>query len=129
MRRLALASLLLALAAGLAPTAPDDPKPKAIVVSKEAQAIHDEALLVDGHNDLPWELREADGPGFRNIDLTKPQKKFHTDIARLKKGNVGAQFWSAYVPTSTTKKGTAVKTTMEQIDIVHELARRYPDTF
>ena len=71
--------------------------------------IHRSALLVDGHNDLPWELREADGPGFKNIDLTKPQKKFHTDIERLKKGGVGAQFWSAWVPTSSGKKGGAAE--------------------
>src|SRR5690348_265094 len=80
-----------------------EPEPKArprtegkpVVVSEKALAIHREALLIDGHNDLPWELREADGPGFTHIDLTRPQKKFHTDIERLKKGNVGAQFWSA----------------------------------
>ena len=66
---------------------------------------------------------------FRNIDLTKPQKSFHTDIERLKKGNVGAQFWSAYVSASTAHKGTAIKMTLEQIDVIHEMARRYPDAF
>src|SRR4051812_1202933 len=89
-----------ALAVGVAaePEPKPQPKPaeKQIVVSEQAMAIHREALLIDRHNDLPWELREADGPGFTNVDLTKPQKKFHTDIERLKKGNVGAQFWSAW---------------------------------
>jgi membrane dipeptidase len=99
------------------------------VLTDKALAIHNEALLVDGHNDLPWELRRKDGPAFRTIDLTRPQPRFHTDIARLKKGNVGAQFWSAYVPSSTAHKGTAVRTTLEQIDVIHELAIRYPDTF
>ena len=125
--------MFLAVVAGVA----QEPKPKAdapdgrkdVVVSDKALAIHREALLIDGHNDLPWELREKDGPGFHNIDLKKPQKSFHTDIERLKKGNVGAQFWSAYVPASTAKKGTAIKMTLEQIDVIHELARRYPDTF
>ena len=98
-------------------------------VSAEAAAIHREALLIDGHNDLPYALRDLDGLTFRNIDLTKPQPKLHTDIARLRQGNVGAQFWSAWVPTDTIKKGTAVRMTMEQIDVVHELCRRYPDTF
>src|SRR5262249_42042320 len=65
----------------------------------------------------------------RNIDLRRPQPQFHTDIDRLKKGNVGAQFWSAYVSVDTAKKGVAVRTTLEQIDVIHELARRYPDTF
>ncbi len=131
MYRLFIASLSLVAAVGLlrAPAGDAPARSKTVVVSEQALAIHNDALLIDGHNDLPWELRENDGPGFKNIDLTKPQKKFHTDIPRLKKGNVGAQFWSAYVPSSTAKKGTAVKMTLEQIDVVHELARRYPDTF
>lgn len=119
---------------GIAAPGPDDPPAPGkgrgeVVVSPEALAIHGEALLVDGHNDLPYELREKDGPSFRNIDLTKPQKSFHTDIERLKKGRVGAQFWSAYVPSSTGKKGTAIKMTLEQIDVIHEMARRYPEVF
>ena len=132
MRFPVLGSLVL-LAGAVGATAQPEPKPKPepkqISVSDKALAIHKEALLIDGHNDLPWELREADEPGFKNIDLTKPQKKFHTDIDRLKKGNVGAQFWSAYVPANTAGKKTAVKMTLEQIDVVHEMARRYPDTF
>jgi len=130
MRRPVLAPLVFcALAVGVAAEPPPKPDAKVIVVSEKALAIHKEALLFDGHNDLPWELRETDGPGFKTIDLTKPQKKFHTDIERLKKGNVGAQFWSAFVPSNTAAKGTAVKMTLEQIDIIHEMARRYPDTF
>lgn len=131
MRYPVLASLVLcALAVGAVAEPPkSDPKPKTVVVSEQALAIHREALLIDGHNDLPWELRENDGPGFKNIDLTKPQKKFHTDIERLRKGNVGAQFWSAFVPSNTAAKGTAVKMTLEQIDVIHEMARRYPDAF
>ncbi|AWM38384.1 Membrane dipeptidase (Peptidase family M19) [Gemmata obscuriglobus] len=127
----ATAALALALIAALAlPRVPAvDPPAKTITVSEKALAIHNEALLIDGHNDLPWELRETGEPGFKNIDLTKPQKKFHTDIPRLKKGNVGAQFWSAYVPSSTAKAGTAAKMTLEQIDVIHEMVRRYPDTF
>lgn len=100
-----------------------------VTVTEQALSIHREALLIDGHNDLPWELRTKDGPSFRNIDLNRPQKQFHTDIERLKKGNVGAQFWSAYVPVDYGHKGIAVKTTLEQIDVVHEMARRYPETF
>ncbi|MBN9119990.1 MAG: dipeptidase [Planctomycetes bacterium] len=126
---------LVLLGGAIGAAAEPEPKPqprpagKEIVVSEKALAIHKEALLVDGHNDLPWELREADAPGFKNVDLTKPQKKFHTDIERLRRGNVGAQFWSAYVPANTAGKGTAVKMTLEQIDVIHEMARRYPDTF
>jgi membrane dipeptidase len=114
--------------------AADGPKPapkvsKDVVLTEEALAIHRDALLVDGHNDLPWELRTKDSPSFRNIDVSKPQPRFHTDIPRLRKGNVGAQFWAAYVPVDTVKKGVAVRTTLEQIDIIHELAARYPADF
>lgn len=123
-----LAILLVAFVAGLAP-AQTVPKtnPKDIVVTPEALAIHRAALVVDGHNDLPWELRQKDGPAFRSIDIGRPQPRFHTDIERLRKGNVGVQFWSAYVPTDTVKKGVAVRTTLEQIDIVHQLAARHPE--
>ncbi len=126
-----LAVSVLAAVVGLAPAADPVPKagPKDVVASPEALAIHREALLVDGHNDLPWELRQKDGPAFRSIDIAKPQPRFHTDIGRLRKGNVGAQFWAAYVPTDTVKKGVAVRTTLEQIDIIHQLAARHPDAF
>jgi membrane dipeptidase len=100
-----------------------------VTVSEQALAIHKEALLIDGHNDLPWALRAKDGPSFQNIDLNRPQKQFNTDIERLRKGNIGAQFWSAYVPVDYGKKGIAVKTTLEQIDVIHEMTRRYPETF
>jgi membrane dipeptidase len=124
---LGFAFLLVAAAALAAPQAP--PKRGEVVVSDVAMAIHREALLIDGHNDLPYELRAKDGTSFRNIDLTKHLKGFHTDIDRLRKGNVGAQFWSAYVPSSTGRKGIEIRMTMEQIDVIHEMCRRYPDVF
>ena len=113
-------ALLLALpAAGLA-------APPPVVVSAEARAIHAAMPVVDGHNDLPWTLRTRADSSFRNVDLTRPQPQFHTDIPRLRAGGVGAQFWSAYVPSSTAKKGTAVPTTLEQIDVIHRMIARYP---
>jgi membrane dipeptidase len=92
-----------------------------------AAGLHDSLLVIDGHNDLPWAIREAGG--LAGIDLKQPQPKFNTDIPRLRQGNVGAQFWSAYVPASTMKDGTAVKTTLEQIDLIHKMVAAYPDTF
>lgn len=99
-----------------------------IVVSDRAKAIHRNAPVIDGHNDLPWALREAGGR-FDRFDIAKPQPQFHTDIDRLRKGGVGAQFWSVYVPTSTTKQGNALTTTLEQIDIVKEMTKQYSDVF
>lgn len=100
---------------------------KPVVVSEEARAIHKSAPVFDGHNDLPWALRDKKDLSFRDYDLTKPQAKLHTDLPRLKTGGVGAQFWSAYVPVDLAKKGVAVTTTLEQIDVIHRLCAKYPD--
>lgn len=121
--------ILFVLMAGCALAAEVPGGRKTITVTDEARRIHAEALVVDGHNDLPWQFRQAKDMDFRVIDLRKPQKQLHTDLARLRVGNVGCQFWSAYVPSSTDKKRTAIKQTMEQIDIIHRLIDRYPDAF
>jgi membrane dipeptidase len=130
MPRLAAAILLLLIPAlALAQPAEKRPARKPVVVTEAALEIHNSGYVFDGHNDLPWELRRKDGLNFVAFDVAKPQPKLHTDIPRLKKGNVGAQFWSAYVPVDTAKKGTAVKTTFEQIDVIHRMMAQYPDTF
>ncbi len=85
-----------------------------------------QSFVFDGHNDLPWELRSRADAGFVKFDIAQPQPTLHTDIARLKQGGVGAQFWSAYVPADTMKTGDALLQTLEQIDLIHRLTRRYP---
>ena len=99
-----------------------------IVVSDAAREIHQRSPVVDGHNDLPWALRKAGGR-FSKFDIAKPQPQFHTDIARLRRGGVGAQFWSVYVPVSTSNDGSALSTTLEQIEIVKAMCEQYPETF
>ncbi len=99
-----------------------------IVVSERAIAIHRTSPVIDGHNDLPWALRQAGG-SFDRFDIAKSQPDFHTDIDRLKRGGVGAQFWSVYVPVSTMQRGSALTTTLEQIEIVKDMANRYSDVF
>jgi membrane dipeptidase len=99
-----------------------------IVVSEEAMAIHRRGYVFDGHNDLPWEVRKF-SKRFEQIDLRQDQPKLHTDIKRLAKGNVGAQFWSVYVPSETMRAGNAFQTTVEQIELVHDMIARYPDVF
>ncbi len=90
-----------------------------------------EVPLIDGHNDLPWQYRERVKNQLSKIDLKQDQSKLakplHTDIARLRQGHVGAQFWSVYVPASM-KGPEAVQATLEQIDVVHRLDAAYPDT-
>ena len=99
---------------------------KPVVLTDEAIAIHMEAILVDGHNDLPWQFRTKQDFSFKDIDISRSQKRIHTDIPRLRQGGVGAQFWAAYVPVERTD---AVKKTLEQIDIIHRFIRKYPDAF
>jgi membrane dipeptidase len=82
--------------------------------------------VLDGHNDLPWTLRVADDVDLDTTDLTGPVPSIQTDLPRLASGGVGAQFWSVYV-SADLEGETAVTTTLEQIDLVHELIRRYPD--
>ncbi len=82
--------------------------------------------ILDGHNDLPWTLRVADEVDLDTTDLAGPVPAIQTDLPRLARGGVGAQFWSVYV-TADLEGETAVTTTLEQIDLVHELIRRYPD--
>lgn len=82
--------------------------------------------ILDGHNDLPWTLRVADELDPDTTDLAAPVASTQTDLPRLARGGVGAQFWSVFVPTDLEGE-VAVTTTLEQIDLVHELIRRYPD--
>lgn len=88
--------------------------------------------LIDGHNDLPWALREAFNADPLAVDLTANQSAnpstLHTDIPRLRAGGVGGQFWSVYVPASMTPV-EAAKATFEQIDVVRRLIAAHPDVF
>ncbi len=87
--------------------------------------------LIDGHNDLPWALREKFGSDPHAVDLTTnldESTSLHTDIPRLRAGGVGGQFWSVYVPASLTPT-EAAKVTFEQIDVVRRLIAAHPDTF
>jgi membrane dipeptidase len=90
--------------------------------------------LIDGHNDLPWELRMRDKGKLSSIDLAFDTSQIPppagevalmTDIPRLKAGHVGGQFWSVWIP-ATTRGFEAVQTTMEQIDLVKRLVALYP---
>jgi membrane dipeptidase len=100
-----------------------------VVLTDEARKLHAETLLIDGHNDLPWELRQQARGQFDKLDISKVQKSLQTDIPRLRQGGVGAQFWSVWVPGETSKRGAALSTTIEQIELVKAMIARYPETF
>ena len=93
-----------------------------------ARALLKQTPLIDGHNDYPWALREKAQRDFSKLDIAKPQPTIMTDIARLREGGLGAQFWSVYVPVELTGQ-SAVTATLEEIDTVHQMTRRYPETF
>jgi membrane dipeptidase len=82
--------------------------------------------VIDGHNDLAWALRESGSPDPASTDIAASLKFTHTDLPRLARGGVGAQFWSVYVPAELQGE-TAVTTTLEQIDLVRQLVARHPD--
>lgn len=87
-----------------------------------------ESLVFDGHNDLPWALRQKFDSHVEEIDLSQYQPRLHTDIPRLREGRVGAQFWSVFVP-SNMLPADAVVATLEQIDCVHRIISKNPETF
>jgi len=89
--------------------------------------------LIDGHNDWPDVLREREGDGRWTMDLrtglgNRQPEPYNTDIARLRQGMVGGQFWSVFV-SSSLPGPDQVKQTLEQIALVYSFAQRYPDTF
>lgn len=100
-----------------------------MVLTEEASRIHRAGLLIDGHNDLPGQVRWKGDSSFDKLDISQPQEDLHTDIPRLCTGGVGAQFWAAFVSTDTIKSGGAARYALEQIDLIHRMVQRYPDTF
>jgi membrane dipeptidase len=104
----------------VSPAAPED--------RRSAAELPPRFPVLDGHNDLPWALREAGLPGPPwAADIAAPVAFTHTDLPRLAAGGVGGQFWSVYVPASLAGDA-AVATTIEQIDLVRQLVARYPGT-
>ncbi len=115
---------LIVLTAACAPA--EEPLPEDPV--ERARALHAKVPLIDGHNDLPWQIRRKANRDVWAMDINESQPDLHTDIPRLREGMLGAQFWSVYVPASMQGK-EAVRATMEEIDIVYQMIARYPETF
>lgn len=117
-------------------------QPAAQAASPDNSAVVTKVLadmpVIDGHNDLPWEIRDRFASNVDAVDLKQNTARLApppnsppdmaplmTDIPRLRAGGVGAQFWSVWVPTET-KDAVAVQLTMEQIDLVKRMTARYP---
>jgi membrane dipeptidase len=120
---LAVSALALALPAS-AQTSPTAGEARALEILKTTP-------LIDGHNDLPWALRQGFGNDVHAVDLTTnldESTSLHTDIPRMRAGGVGGQFWSVYVPATLTPT-EAARATFEQIDTVRRLIGAHPDVF
>lgn len=121
-------SLFLAIVVGIAPCAlipgyaqePD----RAL---EHAMSVLRASPIVDGHNDLPWVIREKANGDIQQYDLSVT-REHDTDIPRLRAGMVGAQFWSVWVP-SALSPGDAMRQQLEQIDLVRRMIAAYPDDF
>lgn len=118
-----------------------DGRAPAVAASADYQArvvrILKTTPLIDGHNDLPWEIRDRFKGSLASVDLSVDTSKLPfpadgaalmTDIPRLRAGLVGGQFWSVWVPVDI-KGYEAVQDTLEQIDLVKRMAARYPSDF
>ncbi len=97
-------------------------------LTDQALQIHRESLVVDGHNNLLMKLRKKPELTVDSVDLAHEFSGSHTDIPRLQRGGVGAEFFATFVSNESVKKGTAVKETLEQIDQIQRLARRFSDS-
>jgi membrane dipeptidase len=116
----ALAAAVLFVTVSTAARAADD------AALARARTLLRSAILVDGHNDLPWAVRtNKAAPGDVVAYDLRTTTSGQTDLARLKLGAVGAQFWSVYIP-GETGSGFA-RTQLEQIDIARRIIARYPD--
>jgi membrane dipeptidase len=95
---------------------------------ERANRVLAKSILVDGHNDLPIAIREYEAApsDIEAYDLRKTTPG-HTDIARLRAGHVGAQFWSVYIPSEG--RGPFAATQLEQIELTRRIIAKYPDTF
>ena len=101
------------------------PEPDPTLLDR-ARALLREHPIIDGHNDLPWQIRQhTDGGGDLDAyDLTQ-RTPGHTDLPRLRAGGVGGQFWSVYVPAEVG--GGYARMQLEQLDLARRMIARYPD--
>ena len=117
-------ALLLAAALVTTPVAAQD-------YAARVARVLEATPLIDGHNDWPEALRERENDARWTLnlnDLSASKPAYNTDIARLRRGRVGAQFWSVWVSPDLPGKDQ-VEQTIEQIDLVRSLPERYPATF
>jgi membrane dipeptidase len=120
--RVSTASLLMLTSTSVMAATPEE-------IAREVLA---KTPVIDGHNDTPHQIAELFSRDFSKFDLNRlpPEvlAKTHTDIATSRAGFLGGQYWSVYVEAGLPKH-EAVTRTLQQIDVVHQMIARYPDSF
>jgi membrane dipeptidase len=121
-------SILLAAALSvLAGTAPLAAQADSAALLARARRLHAQYPLVDGHNDLPWEIRVRGASDVVRMSPDGPLPQNNTDVARLRQGGVGGVFWAAYVPVETMGHAPGpARVALEQIDLIHRMVERSP---
>ncbi len=142
MSRLSLAALILALApmTAIAQSADTAAAPNTASIADpitgaeraRIEKIFASTPLIDGHNDIAEQVKEKFNGDFSKVDLkadmSKKTPSLHTDIGRLKKGGVGGQFWSVYVPAELVGAQSA-EAVHVQIDVIRQMVNKFPDVF
>ncbi|XP_063878602.1 uncharacterized protein LOC135110315 isoform X2 [Scylla paramamosain] len=131
--------LVLAGVAGVGVSVPltlrADPNSDQLERLSAAVELLRDAPLIDGHNDLPWNIRKFMHNKLHSFNFTAELQQLrpwsrsswsHTDLPRLRRGMVGAQFWVSYVPCEAQRLN-AVQLTIEQIDLIKRLIEQYPE--
>ncbi|RZM32631.1 MAG: membrane dipeptidase, partial [Sphingomonas sp.] len=115
----------LLIAAQSSPAAVPDPK-----IAQRVARVLERSPVIDGHNDLAWEIRDLHDAKVEavnlSVDTARLPNPLQTDIPRLRKGHVGGQFWSVYIPADAPR---AVEMKLEEIDIVRRFVAANPATF
>ena len=93
-----------------------------------AKTLQKQMPLIDGHNDIASQYLRQASLTLSRIDISQHQPRIHTDIPRLREGGVGGQFWAACVLQSDQGERD-VEGTMWQLDLIHNMISRYPETF
>lgn len=137
-RALSLVAIAAALASPVAAQSDPDAAPAVVETDPAvitANAALEAAPVFDGHNDVPIQLRGRFNNQINTFDFvdttdtsseTASSRVMHTDLQRIAKGKLGAQYWSVYVPANLPEP-EAVQMTMEQIDVMKRLISRYPN--
>ncbi|XP_060066331.1 dipeptidase 1-like [Ylistrum balloti] len=137
-------ALLIGLAVAI-PMSKRDASPSNTSFLQPARDFLENHVLIDGHNDLPWQYRRYASNKVYSVNLNEdtriqwppgtPMTDYsyeaifpQTDIPRLRAGRVGAQFWAAFIICAATAKD-AVRQGFDQVDVIHKMIRKYPETF